>query len=618
MGEVYLGEQVAQGRKVALKVLRQGLHTQREMAERFKREARLLSAVDHPAVVRIIDFGESGDSACLVMELVEGQSLHEALRIGPLPPAKALKALKQLAEGLAAIHDKGIIHRDLKPENVFLTSGPQGEQARLLDFGIARLVEPDPDSHVSQLGVVIGTPEYLSPEQAAGARVDARGDLYSFGVLAYHVLSGRLPFEGPSARHYIAQHVNAAPLRLDRAVPEFAGSPELAALVMRLLEKDPANRLQSAHALAEALTEVAKGPLPEKMKPPVIQRPSTAPAPPAGPAVFSADARGPTQMLPPSVPWDPPRPSPLPPPAGSGTAIFGEGVPVPSPVSPPTSSGTEVFGAGPPVPSPVPAPTTGTAVFGTPALPARSGTAIFGAPSPAPDPEPPGSALPESAPRAQGQPPSETARGELRKLARPARRGLQVAAVLSGLLVLTVGVALWTWSQRQEASAQRFLSPEQAQSLELHARQQHAEEHAVLLALEEEERKRLGEEVLASLMEDFGGNESNRELRELLDAIPKERLHEHLEELAEGEHSPKQWGALRYLEAKQDIARLNLVKQYMKALASEDCSVRAKAARRLGTLGSTDALPALRKLADQKACGREEAAAALQTLTPVE
>ena len=189
MGEVYLGEQVSLGRKVAIKVLHADLMLHPSMIERFKREARLLSAIEHPAVVRVIDYGEAGVGACLVMEYVEGENLYDVLQAGAMAPSRALPLLYQLAEGLAAIHDKGIIHRDLKPENVLLTKGLRGEQARLLDFGIARLVEPEANaSNLSQVGLVVGTPEYLSPEQAVGAPVDTRSDLYSFGVLAYRVL----------------------------------------------------------------------------------------------------------------------------------------------------------------------------------------------------------------------------------------------------------------------------------------------------------------------------------------------------------------------------------------------------------------------------------------------
>ncbi len=263
MGEVYLAEQVSLGRKVALKVLRREVGQQPGMSERFRREARLLSSVEHPAVVRVIDFGQSQEGTCLVMELAEGQTLLQALEAGPLDPERGRRVLVQLAEGLAAIHEKGIIHRDLKPENVVLTSGPRGEQARLLDFGIARLVEPDPDSRgLSQVGVVLGTPEYLSPEQAMGAPLDARSDLYSLGVLAYRMLSGQLPFQGPNARDYLVQHVSAAPRPLLHLAPQVASQPGLAAMVMRSLAKDPKARPQSAEDLVHALEPQAPGRVP--------------------------------------------------------------------------------------------------------------------------------------------------------------------------------------------------------------------------------------------------------------------------------------------------------------------------------------------------------------------
>lgn len=257
MGEVYLGEQVSLGRKVAIKVLHADLMVHPSMIERFKREARLLSAVDHPAVVHVIDYGQAEVGACLVMEYVEGENLYDVLQAGTMAPSRALPLLYQLAEGLAAIHDKGIIHRDIKPENVLLTKGLRGEQARLLDFGIARLVEPDTASNLSQVGLVVGTPEYLSPEQAVGAPVDPRSDLYSFGVLAYRVLSGQLPFPGPGPTQYVAQHAAAPPQPLIEAAPTLAGHAALVSLVMRLLQKDPAQRLPHANALVDALGALA-------------------------------------------------------------------------------------------------------------------------------------------------------------------------------------------------------------------------------------------------------------------------------------------------------------------------------------------------------------------------
>jgi len=254
MGEVYLAEQVSLGRRVALKVLRREVGQQPGMSERFRREARLLSSVEHPAVVRVIDFGQSQDSTCLVMEFAEGETLLQHLGAGPLTPERGRRILMQLAEGLAAIHDKGIIHRDLKPENVVLTPGPRGEQARLLDFGIAKLLEPDPDAKgLSQVGVVLGTPEYLSPEQAMGHPLDARSDIYSLGVLAYRVLSGNLPFAGPNARDYLLQHIGTVPTPLVENTPSMADDADLSAIVMRCLAKDSRARFQTAEDLVRAL-----------------------------------------------------------------------------------------------------------------------------------------------------------------------------------------------------------------------------------------------------------------------------------------------------------------------------------------------------------------------------
>jgi len=254
MGEVYLAEQVSLGRRVALKVLRREVGQQPGMSERFRREARLLSSVEHPAVVRVIDFGQSQDATCLVMEFAEGETLLQHLGNGPLAPDRGRRVLMQLAEGLAAIHDKGIIHRDLKPENVVLTPGPRGEQARLLDFGIAKLLEPDPDAKgLSQVGVVLGTPEYLSPEQAMGHPLDARSDIYSLGVLAYRVLSGNLPFNGPNARDYLLQHIGTVPTTLVEVIPAMQDDPDLSAIVMRCLAKEPRTRFQTAEDLVRAL-----------------------------------------------------------------------------------------------------------------------------------------------------------------------------------------------------------------------------------------------------------------------------------------------------------------------------------------------------------------------------
>ena len=258
MGLVYLAEQVSLGRAVAVKVLRDDLSLLAGMGERFRREALLLSSVDHAAVVRVIDFGVHGASACLVMEFVEGDTLEVALREGPMAPERALPLLLQLCQGLAAIHEKGIVHRDLKPENVVLTrSSSGGELARLLDFGIARLASPEAGSNVTQLGMVLGTPEVLSPEQAMGQQLDARSDIYSLGVVAYRMLSGVLPFPGPSPQEFVSQHISQPPRQLIDAAPQLASHEALIKLVMSCLEKMPDKRPQTAVALGTELARIS-------------------------------------------------------------------------------------------------------------------------------------------------------------------------------------------------------------------------------------------------------------------------------------------------------------------------------------------------------------------------
>ena len=255
MGFVYLAEQVSLGRPVAIKVLRSDLPLTAGFSERFRREALLLSSVEHPSVVRVIDYGSHADAPCLVMEYVEGETLEAVLtREAPLSVDRVERLLAQLAQDLTAIHAKGIVHRDLKPDNVVITKTAEGgEQARLLDFGIARLMSADEEAgakaSVTQVGIVLGTPEYVSPEQALGQPLDARSDLYALGVILFRALIGKHPFTGPSPREFISQHIHQPPPALIDLAPHLSGFPSIVAAVMGCLEKDPANRPQTASAL---------------------------------------------------------------------------------------------------------------------------------------------------------------------------------------------------------------------------------------------------------------------------------------------------------------------------------------------------------------------------------
>src|SRR3954447_14235443 len=252
MAEVWCAEDSVLGRRVALKLLGSHLAEDPEFRERFRREARAAAGLTHPNIVGIFDRSEWDGTPYIAMELVDGQTLKDlVLERGPLPPHVAVGLTEQILRALAYAHRRGIVHRDVKPQNVIL----DGEgQAKVADFGIARAGH----SEMTQTGAIVGTVQYLSPEQAQGQPVDRRSDLYSAGVVLYELLTGQVPFDGEAPVSIALKHVNELPVPPGQLRPGM--SPALEAVVMRSLEKDPALRFQSAEEFIASLEAARRAP----------------------------------------------------------------------------------------------------------------------------------------------------------------------------------------------------------------------------------------------------------------------------------------------------------------------------------------------------------------------
>jgi serine/threonine protein kinase len=251
MGRVYRGEHTGIGRAVAVKVLHHDLNRNREAAQRFQREAIAYGRLDHPNIVNIYDFGVLPDGACyLVMELLEGETLGARLeREGRLPWREALDILRGVLLGLRHAHDRGVVHRDIKPDNIYLALKDGDLHIKLLDFGIAKLRAGTADDPAStRAGLTVGTPAYLSPEQAVGGEITPASDLYSATILLYEMIAGRGPFEeltkDPLAM--LGAHVSRTPPPIAQVAPDVEVPPSLESVVAAGLVKVAAERIRSA------------------------------------------------------------------------------------------------------------------------------------------------------------------------------------------------------------------------------------------------------------------------------------------------------------------------------------------------------------------------------------
>jgi serine/threonine-protein kinase len=282
MGAVFRAEQTLLRKTVAIKVMHADLAKDATFAVRFHREALAASRLDHPASMRVLDFGEEPDGLLYIaMEYLEGRDLYKVIHEDwPLSDKRIVDILSQALAALAVAHDMGVIHRDLKPENIMILAGTNDEGAsidvvKVCDFGIAKLVDGDDEPPTTALsgsasvpekkpapkattqGLIIGTPEYMSPEQAQGKKLDLRSDIYSMGIILYQLLTGRVPFDGESAVTVVVKHVTELPAP-PRTV--YAGvNPRLEAVCMKAVEKAPDARFANAREMRAALRAALEG-----------------------------------------------------------------------------------------------------------------------------------------------------------------------------------------------------------------------------------------------------------------------------------------------------------------------------------------------------------------------
>jgi serine/threonine-protein kinase len=260
MGAVYRGKHVMMDKTVAIKVLRPSLSADDDVVARFSREAKAASRISHPHAVSVTDFGEAENGLVfLVMEYLDGRTLKDIIKTeGPLPLPRVVEIIKQVAGALDAAHAEDVVHRDLKSENIMLLRRDGGDSAKVLDFGIAKILQPagGRDAGITSPNLVIGTPHYMSPEQCSeSSTIDGRSDVYSLGIIVFEMLTGRVPFLGESSTSIMMKHVQDPPPSLLAVRPDLPSGVE--DVVTRALAKQPDDRFPTTGDLAEALSEAA-------------------------------------------------------------------------------------------------------------------------------------------------------------------------------------------------------------------------------------------------------------------------------------------------------------------------------------------------------------------------
>lgn len=261
MGSVFKVEHVRMGKVLALKLLRPDLCTDKKMKQRFHQEARVVSKLSHPNTIQVFDFGELEDgSLYIAMEFLPGRDLMWSLRThGAFTEERAISIGIQVLASLSEAHDLGIIHRDIKPANVMLVRRKDGgDEAKVLDFGIAKLNEGESRKHITGVADFVGTPAYISPEQARGEPLDARSDLYSVGAMMFELLTGQGVFDGPTPMSIVSKHMSEPPPRFSQVAPDKVISPALEQVIRKALEKERTDRFAGADEMRRALEKVRR------------------------------------------------------------------------------------------------------------------------------------------------------------------------------------------------------------------------------------------------------------------------------------------------------------------------------------------------------------------------